>query len=505
MIYMTERNASTAAETITVRTAASRAITDKAMSKSTFGTMIYRLLLLALLLPLSIITGADIGFRLGFVDPETENWFVVLQLTMGACFLLAVGLCLGIDRMVHARQPKVRRMLRLTMAGLLAGVLALLGWDPPAQKFPFGWEDVPATAPEGLAAYERLAGFLKNREALGDLHISREDFEKLTRAPQAHASAIQAGWEKVADARAVVDALDRYAQIADLSTPESAIEQTNMPFVYLSRYYRAHALLLAAQGQFEEGIAQLGRIYAVACKALPYTRYLIRKIIWMAVAEGCLDTARRIARHPRAGPAAWKALHTHFPPLDADAVTFRGALISETMFMLNSLAELERSEIVDSEFCQSISYGGLCDQGWNRGVLNALAFLSYKPQATKNRLQQYMVALIEACSMHPPAIVALQSYAARFKRLRPGNALGWIVLQSPFEDFTRYPQRGARVKVQSDLLYLYLNARLGDARTLPDYLCEGNYRPAGKPGVYKSAGWDCLADTDDDIAFLTVP
>lgn len=74
-------------------------------------------------------------------------------------------------------------------------------------------------------------------------------------------------------------------------------------------------------------------------------------------------------------------------------------------------------------------------------------------------------------------------------------------MNSSLPSFTHYPERLAKTKVLSDLLHLYLQSRLGVEKTMPDYLCDGEYLSTGEPGVFKSAGWDGIAGTEDDIAF----
>ncbi len=455
-------------------------------------------IVIAVLFPYSVIIGADIVFRFEFADFEADNWFVIMQVSMGTCFLLFS--CLAYAGIRIARLKQKIWFVWCFVGLLLIGLVFMLS-DEPAFKNPYTWKDVPKTLPGNQESYNLLVDQLVRPDPENTIVRSEMDIREVMADPLAFENEILEKWGKIEKARKLIDALDTFDQIADLSTPEGTLELKMIEVVFLARYYRAYALLMAEKGRWDEAVAQLGRMHSVTRKALPYARYVIHKSIWTAVAKHNIITAHQLAIHPRADKNALQQLQLWFPPLDMDQVSFRGALISETMLLRRAAKSVKPPGDQVAEVCGSFWYNELCDSRWNRAVLHLLAVLSNKPETTGNYVYQNINIMIEACSQHPPDISRARVESAELKLPLFGNTIGMLLTQPPLTYLTNPPERLATTKVLSDLLAMYLQARTGDGEPLKDYLCGTEYLQTGNAGAFKSPGWDCATETGDDIAF----
>ena len=426
----------------------------------------------------------------GLID--AKSWFYVLDGSIIAALLLFLGLyILGLKLVAKTGLTPGKTAKFIFLIIMALGLVWLIN-DPPRAGFRYDWSDLPFAAERQEPAYDILYTHFGPDHAVGDIDFSVVDFNKALKQPQEHEAEILALWEKSAPVREIITRLNSFNRIPDLSGAETALDIDLMPFISTLKVYRLYADLMMEKGHPEEAARPLAQLYVMIRKILPYSRFVIHKVVWGALAGRSLSIAVDLARHPSSDPETLTILKESFTPLTMDEISYEAAYISEYFFIKHRADQYDYSR----------AFGELvrpCPENppaWNQFLFNLIGPVAFHRNRTLNVVTEKFNHLVAGTRTHPPDLSGARTIDHEIE-LR--NIGGQMLLLSSFFDLTDYPDNMSKIKAQSDLLALYLHARLGENIDIKDYYSGKNYLETDEPGLFFSAGPDGLPETSDDI------
>lgn len=418
--------------------------------------------------------------------------------------LILLAICLG-ALIAHVGKRKRWYPKRLwhwsAFALLLALQLIVLTIDAPPVANDYTRADIAPPSPEAEKSYEILMTYRKGKEP--DFQIKAPhvlSLEAITNALP-YAAEIEKAWEDIANGRNYIEKLDSFEQIVDL-TPKIPIDLETpiinfIPLRTIAYVYRTYAVLKAEEGQAEEGVRTLVQLHSVCRKALPHCAILIPKMMWIAIAQGNIETAHRIAMNPNCTPETLAILKAGFYPLTAEDVSMRRPLIAEYLWM-KSVCEsyLTRTNLLG---CFVLDSSGQPPYGFLGKTVSGIAFtFFFNRNRTILKAKERFGLLVAGASKCPPDI---SSATAALQMTRPDlrNPVGQMLVEIVVPSFSITMERSSKTKVLSDLLAITLARRSGQELNLPDFYTGKAYIVDQQTGAVMSVGPDGLPGTMDDI------
>ena len=472
---------------------------------------IANIIVFLLLLPYSIIIGSHIGIVIygssnskafntdifGFF--EVKSILQSVQFGIGLAFIVLFLLFFAINFVINRYYFHQKQTINGFIALVLLFGIFIFSLDERPQQFTYGLNDLTPTQPNQQHAF-RLFYY--------DLPASIfDETDEILRMPQnspeeiyLYRTEISSHWNEVKEARSIIVSLNGFSQIPCLLTPSEALAPRLIGLNRITDFYIAYAQILIKDGRTQEGIEILGDIYATITKALPYSRYLLYKILLTNIAQRILANAFEISLMENIDNQDRELLLATFSPLSDQAVSMRDTLISERLFMMSL-----KGKDVAGFFCAEMFYSK-----FDCLTYKALYLLSFKPHRTHHFTNNYFEGKIEQISDHYNVIYDtdisdLKSGLIKNEHFSKtiGNTLGWILLY-PIQStdlFSPYFDRVSTLKVHSDLFNLSLLKQLESHHNIEDYACPGKeYAEVDTPPYFKSHGSDCVAGTSDDIS-----
>jgi hypothetical protein len=249
--------------------------------------------------------------------------------------------------------------------------------------------------------------------------------------------------------------------------------------------YACYAQLKAAQGAYGEAVDVIIKIQSMLRRFAQWSRILYDKNVWLKAINKSIFAAYQVARHADIPDAELKKLQTAFTPLEPQEFSVKWALVGEYLWWQDYLRS-NRPEV-------------LCELPYvSVPVIRYLTPLYFNWNATLNegaRLREEEIAAVDL------ATIAMQPVTP--SKMQQGwhikNPIGWIMFGEIDDRENPWPRWSERLKIQSDLLAIYLAARLHQQPTIPNYLALGAYPIDPKSGLPFSPGFDGKTGTVDDI------
>ena len=350
--------------------------------------------------------------------------------------------------------------------------------------------------------------------------------------PNAYAIDIEQAWAKAEKARDIIDQLNTFTEIADLTEPGVGAEvMFERNFIHLARLYQAYALLQTEQGKIQTITIELIKLDSVFRKLSLNVRPLVAKLVCLLCIEVDIVTANSITNNPGASQESIELLAGHFSPLTKEQTSLRNgvmfeyllakdflteesdqsATVSTLLFIRNSILWLYRKfypppeGVVTEEFEYRVmrntplfkrnSTLRLYRNFWD-GLLNAL---EESGGATSARLSVWPTI----CPFRQT--VSFQNRQPLPLVYRCYNPVGsWFIqmLRVP----TRALSRGiSTTEVRDDLLQIVLNKRLGKEVSLKTSIYSDEYILDVENKQILSPGPDGEIGTKDDIKLMINP
>jgi len=383
---------------------------------------------------------------------------------------------------------------------------------------PFGWmltdakpvendytiNDVVSNDPDVLKSYETFLLLVSREKGI------KVDADKIYSASTkitspdctnilAYSADILQAWESIAEVRAVIEKLDSYPGLTDL-TPQLHLDdkapiQNFKTLRSLSSLYAAYARVKIAEGNTEEAAREIAKFHRVTRKVLPYSVRLIDKAIWSRMAITQIEVASAILRDPKCTPETLKILQTAFPPLSSGDISLRRPIITEYLtFKAHCEAYKSLADIfwVDPK-----------PQPFFHKVTSTLEYgLTYKKNQTIKGLRKDCDWFLKAAALKQPLIKNEEFNMNVFLKKRPDlwNMGGYVLMIAFTPDYWRFSETSAKAKIMSDLLAIEISERLRQPLLMHDYYLDAPYNRDPKTGELFSVGPDLKPNTEDDIS-----
>ncbi len=467
------------------------------MSTISLMKLIKWLIICALCLVYGVLAGAYITFRYLVEDFSNLYWYIIFDICVCCCFLLFFSLCLRFQKNCNKKSWDAKGYIRIGLSVIAVLSLAYFFIDEAPVKSKYTWDDVPSASETADESYELICTILKEDEK--KINFGNISIVDVIDSPLSYEKEILDLWKRTEEERHIIEKLDSFEEVADLSTEETAVDYNYYKLVQLARLYGVYACLLTEKGNPAEGVRELAQFHSITLKALPFARFTIHKAIWSSVTITNINNAYRIARNTSCDKASLIMLRDTFIPLTPRAITYRGAFMSEYFFIVH---ESNIKESLNELFCSPLFdlFGYTCLPEWNQYLLKQFFSIIYHKNRTFNLLTKKLELMIDGASKHPPDLSEVKAFSLKFEQ-KPefNNVGGWISHNSSFFDLTGFPGRMSKIKVRSDLLALYLSERLGENIELKDYLTGNEYHKTDEGDEFISLGPDGKFGSSDDI------
>ncbi|MBI2441291.1 MAG: hypothetical protein HYV35_07975 [Lentisphaerae bacterium] len=453
------------------------------------------------------------GFLLCFqeTDEPRLSFLFLLFLALLAVF---IGCCFGLSWLWRRRNWDSRGRWRFALLVLLTIPVVCLMRDATPIEHDYSMKDIVPGDPKILASYDTLMVFRKD----GGMQVKTTDtsanypqfqtnwFSNYLTNTIVYSESISYAWNRIAEARSVIEKLDTFPGIADL-TPQVPLG-TNTPipnFVTLrsiSWTYAAYASLKTAEGHPEEGVKQLAKIQSVTRKALPHSAILVDKMIWISVARNNIEAAYVILQHPQCNPKTLEILKDAFPSISEEDVSFSRVLIGEYLGLKNICEVwLRPSNLFDAfSMTEVVGANPKPPSLFRKAASSFVYYLTFRKNRTFRDFRKHFDLLVEGAGKHPPDMSRADRFVKNYIR-HPDirNLGGWFMVSVAIPSFTRSSETAVRTKVLSDLLAIEIGNRLNQPVVLDDYYSDGPYGRDERTGRAFSVGPDKKPNTDDDI------
>ncbi len=447
-----------------------------------------------------IFIGSNFVFRYLVADIYDEHWIIILECAVFSFTLLHISSSFLVRKICIRNNIDSRYYFRSAILIVLTLFLILIIHDEPPIKNKYSWRDLPAPSKTANSSYELMYRTLESEENK-TINLTDIDIWAAIENPVKHEKKILKKWMDIQSSRQLIDELDTFERIEDLSTIDNVIDIRLMNIVYITRIYGAYAALLAQKGKSEEAAYHLIKVHSIIRKALPFARFLINKLLWTAAVKQNIKNAYRISNTTGSNNNTLNILKQGFTPLTNKEISYRTVYISEFVFIKHNSKSTDNFDDFFNDLCSSYHLlNDVCSSTFHRLFLKIIAPVIIQDNITANDTIRIFNYLIEGASINPPNFNELDKYRSQFFK-KPGlrNIGGWELGNSFIADLDNYAKDISKTKVKSDLLAIFLNERTGTKHKIKDYYSGSEYLKTGLQYIYKSAGPDGLPETKDDI------
>lgn len=305
-----------------------------------------------------------------------------------------------------------------------------------------------------------------------------------------HAGAIMQAWENGLKGRRLIEELNRFAEIADLTEP-NLLGEWHPPtrlktLVYM--YDRA-AIVLARRGDVDTGISELAQVNAVIRKLSVNVRSSIWRQICDSALVAAMDTANFIANDPNIPLESVADLAEHFRPLTPDEASFRNTAIFEYLTIRGTLDELLKEHRLGP--FRPLKYNSSC-----RLLRN---FCDDWIQSEKPLGEVPKRGFSVWPAIYPDIPVAVKIHRSLPWYYLAYNPVGGLLIEILTPGMDSAFGVWMRVLIYDDLLQIVFNRRLGKPVSLKARAYGEEYIVDIKGKRVLSPGPDGRIDTADDI------
>jgi hypothetical protein len=330
--------------------------------------------------------------------------------------------------------------------------------------------------------------------------IKKTDYAKITRYVTAHANDITQAWENAKKGRIIINKLNEFPEIADLTEPSLGAEAGFLPNLSrLCDLYRAYVCLQCEKGNGQEAVRQLIELDSVYRKLSVNARSLVARLVCFAGLRMNLCTANFLANNPKISKQSLDLLAEHFLPLSQQQLSLRNAFVSGYLMFRNTL-DAELKKVTDRSTPMLKMNSTLCVY---RNFCNAT--LEYAQEAGKDEGQRYSVWPAIYPDFMPEVGFAdglIPWKCWQYKYYNPMGSL-YLSILVPGPDLS-VPLK-SKTKVRDDLFQIVLNKRLGNEISLKARAYGDEYIIDVEGKKIFSPGRDGEPNTTDDIKFTINP
>ncbi|MCK5564478.1 MAG: hypothetical protein KAJ07_04475 [Planctomycetes bacterium] len=313
----------------------------------------------------------------------------------------------------------------------------------------------------------------------------------------ANRSKILDDWEKTADARSIIERLDEFVQIADMTDPNwSNMPQVFSDFMNLSELYSGYACLQNELGFGALGAEQLIMFDSVLKKIKIYVRSGIFGEMCSRWLSFNIITANYIVNCPGTDQKTLKIVASHFRPVANDYTSLRNGAIFDYLHMKSIMYQTFKEStsrlFKPNSTCRV--YRNYCD--------DSLAILDGVDKRNGERISVWP-------EFYPKNLSDIEVSADADTEIpesyRYYNPYGASIIENLGESFGRRLVADINYKVLSDLFMISLNKRLGKEVSLKARAYSDEYIIDVEKKMIFSPGPDGENYTEDDIKLFIEP
>lgn len=405
----------------------------------------------------------------------------------------------------------------LAIAGVITPLVFMpifIAWTIDASPIPNDYTitNLRSAPPQCARSYDILMSLAykgehspKDAPAIGlseqDINLTREinniikegNCQKITEVLKANADNIHQAWTNAQKGRDIINELNKFPEIADLTEPDFDAEMRfTRNLRNLAYLYQAYAYIQTEQGKAQNVVSELIELDSVFRKLSINARSLVMKLLCIAGLNISIRTANFTVNNPQTPEQSLELLAEHFTPLKNTHISLRNPLTFEYLIFKKSLDELfyqqdmqKRPSILKRNSTLRL-YKNFCDHwidAWAESGESGNAKLSVWPGIYPDWL--------------PSASVTSEGQVPWCYKCY--NPIGSILIQILTPALEKVFEFQTKLNVQDDLFQIVLNKRFGKTISLKARAYSDEYIIDTDKKIIFSPGPDGKVNTKDDI------
>lgn len=439
--------------------------------------------------------------------------FILSFLSIPLFYLAGIpSIILGIISIVQTgkSQGKLKGKPFAIAAIAISLFFSLWSLDAPSIPNDYTIADLRSTSQECEKSYELLKKLADENDLLPDapaIGLSQQDVNNLDKINKifkedgyeniyakltANAENILRIWQNAQKGRDIINQLNTFPEIADLSEP-----YITELFKFLSNFrrlillHRDFVCLQSCQGNEKIALNELLKLDNVVRKFNVNARSFITKLVCIAGFSVNIETANFIINNPKTSENSLNLLAEHFQPLTNEHTSLQNPMIFEYLMFKNELINIDKKS-KHSSFLKLNStlrlYKNSCD---------------YRIVAEKRCQESGKLSIWP--SIYPDLLVQIDPNGNTPWFYKAYNPIGssFITILTPAHD--RIFQINTKLQIHYDLLQIVLNKRLGREVNLKARAYGDEYIVDLENKKIFSLGPDGIPHTKDDIKLMINP
>ena len=326
--------------------------------------------------------------------------------------------------------------------------------------------------------------------------FKQDDLQNISRQLQENENDILLLWEKAQKGRDILTKLDSFPEIADMTKPKLEIDIYYLANIrHLAFLYQSYICLQSCKGNHQIAINELTRLDSIIKKMNVNAHSMIIKLVCIACFAVDINTANFIINNPETPPESLMALKQPITTLSNEHTSLRNSLMFEYLIYKNATKNVSNNIGRRHPFFSPLKlnsslrlYRNIIDK-WIADEENQIppkemrvwpAFYPNLPVKTDNqgKFPWYY-------EVYNPAGILLVGI------FRPALEKIFLIKK--------------RLQIQSDMLQIVLNKRLGEEVSLKALDYSDEYIVDIEKKLIFSPGPDGLTGTKDDFKLLINP
>jgi len=468
---------------------------------------------------------ATASLAFAIVSPFTCALAAILAIVLGIAALVRINKSQG--RLKGKFLAITGISISLLFILVFGGFFVLWSLDAPPIPDDYTIADLRSVPPECNASYELLLSLydtdpnVPGAPAIGltaqDVNSIREiskiikdkNFSEITDVLNANSDKINQIWQNAKKGRDIINKLDSFDQIADLTKLDFETEiifLTNLR--RLTYIYNDYVYLQMAQGNSQNAVEELVRLDSVYRKLSINVRPILTKLVCFAGLRTNISAANFIANNPQTSQKSLQILSEHFSPLTDENLSFKNSFISEYLMCkkIYSFKQLTKG-CISLKRSSTIRFIESCPVAKRNSTLrllhNHFNHLIYISSGYKDTEKPRLSVWPSAYLCQPVVSIDSKGRVPWFYWCyNPSGSLLATILTPAYDTMLKLK---TKLEVHDDLLQIILNKRLDKEVNLKARAYSDEYIVDLENKKIFSPGLDEIPDTKDDIKLLINP
>ncbi len=435
----------------------------------------------------------------------------------------ALSIALGIASLYRIKKYKTEfKGKYLAVTGITISVISIIVflaifvlWNIDAPPIPDDYTiaDLRSTPAECAGSYELLMSISEKEEYPPDAPLiglsaqdvntieqvsevfKEGDYSAITDMLKENADSIYQAWGNAKKGRDIINELNKFPEIADLTVPDIDAEIGFLRNLrLLARLYRAFLCLQTEQGNSIDAVNELNKLDSVFRKLSVNARSTVTKLVCIAGLANNIFTANFITNNPQTSQQSLKLLAEHFTPLTNEQTSLRNSVISEYLIF---------KKTIDPKISKyySLPKTPFLKRNSTSRLYKNLADHWIAVEENQAQIEQLTVWP----ALYPKLPVTIDSDGNSPWYYKVYNPIGSMLVGILMPALDRVFEIKTKLQIHSDLLQIVLNKRLGKevslkARAYSDeYIIDVDNKNIFSPGP------DSEPNTEDDIKLTINP